>query len=215
MIGRQRNILATLGIDVWILREVVCEKNIAPSLWRDQEAEQIHSLPIQFETPVQNKPELQIKHEPVQPITMVEPRNNAEIIVKPKAVEMMPDKEQVIVTTQLQSFELQMYILESCAILVESSRFNETQQQLWHNIQKAKLGQYAELKWPFPLADFQESRGLPSYIPGSLDATSMNKKILCLGHLDSIQHSNILHLASLEEMIAQPLLKRRLWQLMQ
>ena len=215
MIGRQRNILANLGIDVWIPREVVCEKNIAPSLWRDQEAEQIQSLPIQFETPVQNKPELQIKPEPVQPITMVEPRNNAEIIVKPKAVEMIPDKEQVIVTTQLQSFELQMYILESCAILVESSRFNETQQQLWHNIQKAKLGQYAELKWPFPLADFQESRGLPSYIQGFLDANAMNKKILCLGHLDFIQHSNILHLASLEEMIAQPLLKRRLWQLMQ
>ncbi|WHP05827.1 hypothetical protein QLH32_17775 [Acinetobacter corruptisaponis] len=215
MIGRQRNILATLGIDVWIPREVVCEKNTVPSLWRDQEAEQIQSLPIQFETPSQNKPELQIKHEPVQPITMVEPLDQTEIIVKPNVVEMMPDKEQVIVKTQVQSFELQMYILESCAILVESSRFNEAQQQLWQNIQKAKLGQYAELKWPFPLADFQESRGLPSYIQGFLDATAMNKKILCLGHLDFIQHSNILHLASLEEMIAQPLLKRRLWQLMQ
>ena len=215
MIGRQRNILATLGIDVWILREVVCEKNIAPSLWRDQEAEQIHSLPIQFETPVQNKPELQIKHEPVQPITVVEPLDSVEIIVAPQAVELIRGKEQVVVTTQVQSFELQMYILENCAILVESSRFNEAQQQLWQNIQKAKMGQYAELKWPFPLADFQESRGLPSYIQGFLDAAAMNKKILCLGHLDFIQHSNILHLASLEEMIAQPLLKRRLWQLMQ
>ena len=215
MIGRQRNILATLGIDVWIPREVVCEKNIAPSLWRDQEAEQIHSLPIQFETPVQNKPELQIKHEPVQPITVVEPLDSVEIIVAPQAVELIRGKEQVVVTTQVQSFELQMYILENCAILVESSRFNEAQQQLWQNIQKAKMGQYAELKWPFPLADFQESRGLPSYIQGFLDAAAMNKKILCLGHLDFIQHSNILHLASLEEMIAQPLLKRRLWQLMQ
>ena len=215
MIGRQRNILAALGIDVWIPREVVCEKNIAPSLWRDQEAEQIQSLPIQFETPVQNKPELQIKHEPVQPITVVEPLDSVEIIVAPQAVELIRGKEQVVVTTQVQSFELQMYILENCAILVESSRFNEAQQQLWQNIQKAKMGQYAELKWPFPLADFQESRGLPSYIQGFLDAAAMNKKILCLGHLDFIQHSNILHLASLEEMIAQPLLKRRLWQLMQ
>ena len=88
MIGRQRNILATLGIDVWIPREVVCEKNTAPSLWRDQATEEIQSLPIQFETPVQNKPELQIKHEPVQPITMVEPRNNAEIIVAPQVVSL-------------------------------------------------------------------------------------------------------------------------------
>ena len=209
MIGRQRNILATLGIDVWIPREVVCEKNIAPSLWRDQEAEQIQSLPIQFETLAQYKPE------PVQPITVVEPLDSVEIIVAPQAVELIRGKEQVVVTTQVQSFELQMYILENCAILVESSRFNEAQQQLWQNIQKAKMGQYAELKWPFPLADFQESRGLPSYIQGFLDAAAMNKKILCLGHLDFIQHSNILHLASLEEMIAQPLLKRRLWQLMQ
>ena len=209
MIGRQRNILATLGIDVWIPREVVCKKNIAPSLWRDQEAEQIQSLPIQFETLAQYKPE------PVQPITVVEPLDSVEIIVAPQAVELIRGKEQVVVTTQVQSFELQMYILENCAILVESSRFNEAQQQLWQNIQKAKMGQYAELKWPFPLADFQESRGLPSYIQGFLDAAAMNKKILCLGHLDFIQHSNILHLASLEEMIAQPLLKRRLWQLMQ
>ena len=209
MIGRQRNILATMGIDVWIPREVVCEKNTAPSLWRDQATEEIQSLPIQFETLAQYKPE------PVQPITVVEPLDSVEIIVAPQAVELIRGKEQVVVTTQVQSFELQMYILENCAILVESSRFNEAQQQLWQNIQKAKMGQYAELKWPFPLADFQESRGLPSYIQGFLDAAAMNKKILCLGHLDFIQHSNILHLASLEEMIAQPLLKRRLWQLMQ
>ena len=36
MIGQQRNRLAALGIDVWIPREVVCQKNTAPSLWRDQ-----------------------------------------------------------------------------------------------------------------------------------------------------------------------------------
>ena len=83
MIGRQRNILATLGIDVWIPRKSYA-KNIAPSLWRDQATEQIQSLPIHFETPEQNKPELQIKHEPVQPITVVEPLDSVEIIVKPK-----------------------------------------------------------------------------------------------------------------------------------
>ena len=115
----------------------------------------------------------------------------------------------------LQAFELQMYVLESCAILLEGSQLSDAQRTLWQNIQKARLGQYAELKWPFPLVGFQESRGLSSYIQGFLDATATNKKILCLGHLDFIQHSNILHLASLEEMIAQPLLKRRLWQLMQ
>ena len=36
MIGQQRNILATLGIDVWIPKTQVCQKNNAQSLWRDQ-----------------------------------------------------------------------------------------------------------------------------------------------------------------------------------
>lgn len=76
----------------------------------------------------------------------------------------------------MQAFELQMYVLENTAILVESSQLNDEQRQLWRNIQKAKLGQYAELKWPFPLAGFQESRGLSSYIQGFLDASANNKK---------------------------------------
>ena len=39
MIGQQRNILATLGIDVWIPRTQVCQKNNAHTLWRDQVVE--------------------------------------------------------------------------------------------------------------------------------------------------------------------------------
>lgn len=50
MIGQQRNILAAMGIDVWIPRDVVCQKNTAPSLWRDQIIDQ----PTQYSEPVQN-----------------------------------------------------------------------------------------------------------------------------------------------------------------
>ncbi|MFI7927257.1 hypothetical protein ACFMJ9_20585, partial [Acinetobacter baumannii] len=89
------------------------------------------------------------------------------------------------------------------------------EKQLWANIQKAKVGQYSELRWPFPLAAYQDQRGVGSYIQGFLDAVAAEKKILCLGKCTYIQHANIIHLASLKEMLDKPLLKKRLWQLMQ
>lgn len=213
MIGQQRNILATLGIDVWIPRDIVCQKNTASALWRDQN---IQTSSIQFDSKVsQNVTEIKVEHQSVA-IKEVEPlQQKQEAVVQPIAKQSLIEKEQIVITAQIQSFELQMYVLDNCAILLESSQLNDAQRMLWQNIQKAKLGQYAELKWPFPLAAFQESRGLSSYIQGFLDATATSKKILCLGQLDFIQHSNILHLASLEEMLAQPVLKKRLWQLMQ
>ena len=215
MIGQQRNILAAMGIDIWIPRDVVCQKNTAPSLWRDQIVDQ----PAQYIEPISNSTHI-IQDAPVvsvetQPATVREIPQHVELDEKTVVKDSVIEKEQIVISAPVQAFELQMYVLENCALLVESSQLNDAQRQLWQNIQKARLGQYAELKWPFPLAAFQESRGLSSYIQGFLDATANNKKILCLGQLDFIQHTNILHLASLEEMIAQPLLKRRLWQLMQ
>ncbi|MEO3356152.1 hypothetical protein [Acinetobacter haemolyticus] len=216
MIGQQRNILAAMGVDVWIPRDVVCQKNTAPSLWRDQIIDQ----PTQYSEPVQNNDARITQDAPMasvetQPAIVRESSQQVELDEKPVVKDSVIEKEQIVITAPVQAFELQMYVLENCALLVESSQLSDAQRQLWQNIQKARLGQYAELKWPFPLAAFQESRGLSSYIQGFLDATANNKKILCLGQLDFIQHTNILHLASLEEMIAQPLLKRRLWQLMQ
>ncbi|MGG2099000.1 hypothetical protein ABFY41_15650 [Acinetobacter haemolyticus] len=216
MIGQQRNILAAMGIDVWIPRDVVCQKNTAPSLWRDQIIDQ----PTQYSEPVQNNDARITQDAPMasvetQPAIVRESSQQVELDEKPVVKDSVIEKEQIVITAPVQAFELHMYVLENCALLVESSQLNDAQRQLWQNIQKARLGQYAELKWPFPLAAFQESRGLSSYIQGFLDATANNKKILCLGQLDFIQHTNILHLASLEEMIAQPLLKRRLWRLMQ
>lgn len=218
MIGQQRNILATLGIDVWIPRDIVCQKNTVSALWRDQNIEQnIQLSSIQLDSTVsQDVAEIKVEHQSVA-IKEVEtlPHQQETVEVQSIVRQSLIEKEQIVITDQIQSFELQMYVLENCAILLESSQLNDAQRMLWQNIQKAKLGQYAELKWPFPLAAFQESRGLSSYIQGFLDATATSKKILCLGQLDFIQHSNILHLASLEEMLAQPVLKKRLWQLMQ
>ncbi|NKG33837.1 hypothetical protein [Acinetobacter junii] len=214
MIGQQRNILAAIGIDIWIPKDVVCEKKTAAHLWRDQVVD--NRTPIEEISFASDLAEAHDLEQPTisEPIVEVQSQPQ-EITPKPIIREATTAKPQIVVEGSVQSFELQMYVLENCSILVESSQLNAEQQQLWQNIQKAKLGYYAELKWPFPLAEFQDSRGLPSYIQGFLDATSNNKKILCLGKLEFIQHSNILYLASLEEMITQPLLKKRLWQLMQ
>lgn len=214
MIGQQRNILAAIGIDIWIPKDVVCEKNTTAHLWRDQVVDNHTPIEeISFASDLAEAHDLE-QSTISEPIVEVQSQPQ-EITPKPIIREATTAKPQIVVEGSVQSFELQMYVLENCSILVESSQLNAEQQQLWQNIQKAKLGYYAELKWPFPLAEFQDSRGLPSYIQGFLDATSNNKKILCLGKLEFIQYSNILHLASLEEMITQPLLKKRLWQLMQ
>lgn len=212
MIGQQRNRLATLGIDVWIPRNVACQNYTAPSIWRDQgiAAEQLATEVIQFN----------IASTPTQTVKTITAQVPTTDVIKEK-----PASQEVIATApvipkddlaveKVQAFELQMHILEHCVILLESSQFTQEQQQLWHNIQKAKKGQYAELQWPFPFAAFQDSRGLASYIQGFFDVMAADKKILCLGKLSFIQHPNILHLASIEEMLAQPILKRRLWQLM-
>ena len=215
MIGQQRNRLAALGIDVWIPREVVCQKNTAPSLWRDQLIDDVSkSTERTFEVaPILE--DIPATSAQTPPIAEIEVSQQTKVVTEPIVKAALDEKEQIVITAQVQSFELQMYVLENCAILLETSQLSDAQSQLWQNIQKARLGQYAELKWPFPLAAFQESRGLSSYIQGFLDAIATQKKILCLGQLDFIQHANILYLASLEEMLAQPLLKRRLWQLMQ
>ncbi len=67
----------------------------------------------------------------------------------------------------------------------------------------------------FPSGSLSRSTRVGSYIQGFLDAVAAEKKILCLGKCAYIQHANIIHLASLKEMLDKPLLKKRLWQLMQ
>jgi len=129
--------------------------------------------------------------------------------------EVVVEKPIVVEQEAIAPFEMQAYCLEKYVIFVDVTALEKEEKQLWANIQKAKVGHYAELKWPFPLAAYQDQRGVGSYIQGFLDAVAAEKKILCLGKCAYIQHTNIIHLASLKEMLDKPLLKKRLWQLMQ
>ncbi|MDO7217759.1 hypothetical protein [Acinetobacter nosocomialis] len=213
MIGQQRNILATLGIDIWIPRTQVCQKNNAHTVWRDQIVES-HTPII---TPTIDVPAFEQK--PSKPLLPEAPK----VVEQPSiAISDVPQSERVVekpvIAVEQEAitpFELQAYCLEKCVIFVDVTALEKEEKQLWTNIQKAKVGHYAELKWPFPLAAYQDQRGVGSYIQGFLDVVAAEKKILCLGKCAYIQHANLIHLASLKEMLDKPLLKKRLWQLMQ
>ncbi len=213
MIGQQRNILATLGIDIWIPRTQVCQKNNAHTVWRDQIVES-HTAII---TSTIDVPAFEQK--PSKPLLPEAPK----VVEQPSiAISDVPQSERVVekpvIAVEQETitpFELQAYCLEKCVIFVDVTALEKEEKQLWTNIQKAKVGHYAELKWPFPLAAYQDQRGVGSYIQGFLDAVAAEKKILCLGKCAYIQHANLIHLASLKEMLDKPLLKKRLWQLMQ
>ncbi|WP_087087801.1 hypothetical protein [Acinetobacter pittii] len=211
MIGQQRNILATLGIDVWVPKTQVCQKNNAQSLWRDHVAEEGEPIILPSKNDL-------VLEQPIKPQVIEIPKVESEIAVPPpvEVPPVVPPRNEVqapVVT--IASFELQAFALEKCVIFLDVTNLADEEKQLWGNIQKAKIGQYAELKWPFPLASYQDQRGAGSYIQGFLDAVAADKKILCLGECSYIQHANIIHLASLKEMLEKPLLKKRLWQLMQ
>ena len=212
MIGQQRNILATLGIDLWIPKTQACQKNNAQSLWRDHVVEEPEAIIFPSVEPVviEQPPKPQIND-----IPKVEPVIEVPVSVQAQPAVIAPNNEVQIPVIKIASFELQAFSLEKCVIFLDVTNLNEEEKQLWTNIQKAKIGQYAELKWPFPLATYQDQRGAGSYIQGFLDAVAAEKKILCLGDCSYIQHANIIHLASLREMLEKPLLKKRLWKLMQ
>ncbi|MEQ1066218.1 hypothetical protein ABLB96_14250 [Acinetobacter sp. XH1741] len=212
MIGQQRNILATLGIDVWIPRTQVCQKNNAQTLWRDQIAESQTSITI----PVIDTPTVEQKQSKPQILDTAEvAKEPIAAVVETLQPEVFVEKARIVEPETIAPFELQAYCIEKCVIFVDATTLEKEEKQLWSNIQKAKVGQYAELRWPFPLAAYQDPRGVGSYIQGFLDAVAAEKKILYLGKCTYIQHANIIYLASLKEMIDKPLLKRRLWQLMQ
>lgn len=92
-------------------------------------------------------------------------------------------------------------------IVVDATSMSSEQQQLWNNIQHAISAEYALLQWPFPLLEFQDGRGAESYVQGFLDALSVDKNILFLGQSGYFKHAKGMQLASLQEMLDQPLLK--------
>ena len=208
MMGHQREILASLGIDIWVSRTAVAQTLPQSSLWRDLAAPELHSEIIVLATVNQQSKQQQstILEKPAQEPS---PQHTAVEVVAPD------DIPEARVILQVEAFSIEALQLPHCVILVESTALSQNQQQLWRNIQHALQAEYHVLQWPFALEVLQDGMGVENYVQGFVDVLSADKNMLILGHLPHFKSEQCLHLASLQEMLDQPLLKKSLWDAIQ
>ena len=213
MIGHQRDILATLGIDIWVPKDAACQNMPSSSIWRDQAAPEYLSEIVVAKAQPLIVPEP--KAEPLKTLDQPDPLPTPTPVVKEVQAEIVPQVVEERPALHIAAFQLQAFGLPHCVIVTDATELSAEQQQLWNNIQQALQAEYYELQWPFPLINFQDGRGAESYVQGFIDAISADKNIISLGQFPYFNHSKSIHLAGLQEMLDQPLLKKRLWQFMQ
>ena len=219
----QRSILAAMGIEVWIPKADVPVRHVQNQLYRDVTVEEVISN-VQFKvdlvtsetTKLQINSALEAKKLSAQEHSIQSQKtlSTDQVEVSTEAVQENIVHE-VVDVQKIAAFELQAFCLKSCVIIVDTTQINAEQQKLWSNIQNVLLGEYFELKWPFPVMQFQDGRGASIYIQGFLDAVKQDKVLLSLGKVSHLSNVEMIQLASLQEMLEQPKLKRRLWQFMQ
>ncbi len=214
MIEHQRNILAALGIDLWVSKGSACQTFTHTSLYRDV-AQSGMSTEIIVPQPVQQQQEIavQLKSQPNPAVPEIV--QNGQQQSRVAQVETQTEKAEPAQQLEIPAFALQAISTEHCVIVVDITDLTTEQNTLWMNIQRAISHQYYELKWPFPLNQFQDGQAASIYIQGFLDALKADKQLLSLGGLPYFHGMQLTQLASLQEMLEQPLLKRRLWQFMQ
>ncbi|WP_297423203.1 hypothetical protein [uncultured Acinetobacter sp.] len=207
MIGQQRQILTELGIDLWIPRDAACQNLDLDSIWRDERPDntalELHAHPVPVVTAktvvtdqiVATPNSTPIQQQPVQ-----------EIIAAPIA--------HVVQATNLhkniKKFELQLLSLPQYVVVIDSSDLSVEAQQLWANIHAALQAEYQQLNWPFPLLNLQDPQGAYSYMQGFLAVHGLDKQLLVLGELPCMPQQSR-KLPSLDDMLAQPILKKQLW----
>ncbi|MFW2095579.1 hypothetical protein ACG9ZL_04960 [Acinetobacter sp. ULE_I057] len=223
----QRSILATMGIELWIPKVDVQTRHYENALYRDiAQVEQniavvpelnIHSTQSNAKLENQNVHPSQIEkaHQPEVSLLKRNPETKqTEEVSAPEQIQQQTNFT-VEPALQIAPFEIQAYCIESCVIFVDCTQVSTDQFTLWSNIQQAFVGHFYDLKWPFPMVQLQDGRGAAIYIQGFVDALRQERKVISLGQLPYLNNTEMFELASLQEMIDQPLLKRRLWQFMQ
>lgn len=225
----QRSLMAAMGIDLWIPRSDVQTRPYQNNLYRDiASLEQASVVEFDLSHIQQNQSVQQLakadlihteKASEIQPTEVSLLKNNIQRTQQKEtsATEQISKKidYQTEPSIQLDPFEIQAFCIASCVILVDCTQLSAEQLKLWLNIQHAIVGQYYELKWPFPMLQLQDGKGANIYIQGFIDALKNERKVISLGQLPHVQATDIIQLASLQDMIDQPILKRRLWQFMQ
>ena len=207
MIGHQRDVLSALGIDIWIPKAVACQARVPTGIWRDQSTPESH---IETVLAIPN---------PISPSSSVvaQPRVIEQAKPQPSqtaaAVPQLPHRsiEEVF---HVESFSLQALQLNHCVLVIDAGHLTKDQQALWANIQRAGQAIFYELNWPFTWQQMQNGRGASSYARGFIDSMLMERNLLLLGDISHLQHEKAIQLASLQDMLDQPLLKKRLWQFM-
>ena len=168
MIGHQRDILATLGIDIWAPKAAACQKMPSSSIWRDQAApEYLTEIVVaKAQSPIALEPKAEQHKTPDRPKQLPTPT----LVVKEVQTEVVPQVIEERPALHIASFQLQAFGLPHCVIVIDATELSAEQQQLWNNIQQALQAEYYELQWPFPLMNFQDGRGAESYVQGFIDA---------------------------------------------
>ena len=212
----QRSILATLGIDVWIPQVDVRVESYIPQNYRDMAtSEQTVVTNLEFSIPQKIPPtQPPIQSEPVTIQRNTEKTDIHSSQLQVKTVAVSQSIEPLAPTLQIDAFDLQLYALEHCVLLLDATDLNDEQRQLWRNIQASMQGREATLHWPFPLINIQDGRGVVQYLQGFIDVYGVEKQLICMGEIPHLNMSQCTVLASLQEMIEQPMLKRNLWQAM-
>ncbi len=161
MTGQQRNILAAMGVDVWIPRAMLCQKSrlfVLGVIKFPRRSCGVAVVNQQVIDASQAKPEL--TH--IESIAQLKDRQPPTVVVEIEqstlaAPRSILPKDQTVVVMQ-QVFTLEAYCLDQVIIVVESSQLSKQQRQLWTNIQSSVSGYYHELKWPLPLENFRDGR---------------------------------------------------------
>lgn len=224
MVEHQRSILSTLGIDLWMPKVGAQTHTFTSSLYRDQAAPEVNDQSFNLDQNIQIgmirsdevldvqrlDTELRLKN-----TTNDSSRANLATQVEVVATEHLTQPVEAREAIFIEPFELQLCVMDSCIIVVDTTTMSAEQAGLWLNIQAAKQSQFSALKWPFPLAPLQDGRGVNAYIQGFIDAFSAEKKVLSLGKIKHIISTTVIELSTLQEMLDQPQLKRVLWKQMQ
>ena len=208
MMGHQRDIMAALGIDLWIPKDAMCQQH-QPAIWRDQAPVEVISEIILPQTA--NVDDLIARQPELAPVEKV---NSSDIQPKPAEAPVIV-QEPIVPALQIPVFAIEAIVLAKAVVLIDSTAVTADQQLLWRNIQRAVCAEFYQLQWPFAWQNMQDGRGAASFVQGFTDALSADKNVLCLGNIPHLQSSSSIRLASLQEMLDQPLLKKRLWQFMQ
>lgn len=225
MVEHQRSIMAVMGIDLWMPKTDVDTRAYSNSLYRDQAAPENQSYQNFKDLGSIQEQGKRLDQAPAQKIDIHLPKQEKTNLPVAKNIQVEKANQSPELKTSLttetgpalkvEAFELQALCLEHSVILVDVTNMSTEHTQLWRNIQSAIQGQYFELKWPFALINLQDGRGAESYIDGFLNAICAEKTKISLGQLPHLHDHTMLELASLQEMIEQPALKAKLWQIMQ